>query len=204
MPRTTVPPGSCSKRSCSSASSCRGANFSCCATSEMANPRSSRARASSAPMESVISASLQGLVFRRAREAPPQLVGVALFGRALAELAFDFPRKPQRLGARRSELQMSGDELARVLHVALPVSKLSELQQRAGIVGVELERAREEFFRVLAVFHSQAAHACRRVRAARRSVERVADCLQEEPDRFLLAAGLAKEPAVGVVDLWVV
>src|SRR2546428_13888061 len=109
MPRTKVPPGSRSKRSCSSASSCRGANLSCCATSEIDSPRASRAAFSPAPMDSVIARSvifppLQRLVFARAREAPAQLGGIALLGDALAEFPLYTHRKPQRFGAWRHQL----------------------------------------------------------------------------------------------------
>src|SRR5262249_16687733 len=113
MPRTKVPPGSSSKRSRSSASSWRGANLSCCATSVSARPRASLAAASSAPTPlaaiSVKLASLQRLVFLRGREAPAQLVGVGLLGDALAGLALDAQREPERLGVRRQQLVVARD-----------------------------------------------------------------------------------------------
>src|SRR3954470_7082028 len=149
-------------------------------------------------------ATLQGLVFRRAREAPPQLVGIALLRHALARLAFDPHRKPERLGTGRSELQMTRDELARVLHVALSVSDLAELQERGRIIGIELEGAHEKVFGFLAILHALATDARRGVRAPRRGVERIADGLQEVADRLLLAAAVAEEPAIGMVDLRVV
>ena len=103
MPRTTVPPGKSSKRSCSSASSCRGANFRLCATSETERPRSSRAALSVAPTASVILPPLQRLELGRPRETPAQLVGVALLGYALARAALYPHGKPQRFGVGRHE-----------------------------------------------------------------------------------------------------
>src|SRR5262245_21605533 len=104
MPRAKVAPGSASKRSCSSASSWRGENLSCCATSASARPRASRAAASSCPTPlattpSVILALLQELELGRGREAAPQLVGERLLGHALAQPALDAQGEPQRLGA---------------------------------------------------------------------------------------------------------
>src|SRR5947207_13592062 len=130
MPRTKVPPGRTSNRSCSSASSWRAPNLSCCATSATDNPRSSRARESSAPMESVKGASLQGLVFGRAGESPAQLGGIALLGSALAELALDPRREPEGFRARLRELHVARHQSARFHHVALPVADLAVLQQR--------------------------------------------------------------------------
>src|SRR5919202_6227473 len=104
MPRTKVPPGSWSKRSCSSASSWRGANLRLCATSEIDRPRASRAAFSVVPTASVILALLQRLVLGRPGEAPAQLVGVALLGHALARAALYAHREPQRFGVRRHEL----------------------------------------------------------------------------------------------------
>src|SRR3954464_15827001 len=113
MPRTKVPPGSWSNFSCSSASSWRGANLSCCATSPTDRPRASRASRRAVPMlraASVKFAPLQRLVFRRAGEAPPQLVGVALLGHALTQLALDAQREPERFGARRHLLVVARHE----------------------------------------------------------------------------------------------
>src|SRR3954469_22554867 len=104
MPRTKVPPGKSSKRSCSSASICRGANLRLWATSATERPCVSRAAFRLAPTGSVILTSLQRLVFGRVREAPAQLVGIALLGRALATLALYAQGQPQRFGARRHEL----------------------------------------------------------------------------------------------------
>src|SRR5438552_5373946 len=74
MPRAIVAPGSRSKRSCSSASSWRGANFSCCATSVISSPHACRARSSSSPTpvtdDSVKAAPLQRLVLGGAGKAP--------------------------------------------------------------------------------------------------------------------------------------
>src|SRR6266850_7067793 len=131
MPRTKVPPGRSSKRSCSSASSCRGANLSCWASSEMESPRASRAALSEAPTDSVLWGSvifppLQRLVLARAREAPAQLVGIALLGDALAQLAFYPQGEPQRFGAWRHQLVITRNQLARVVEVALPVADLAE------------------------------------------------------------------------------
>src|SRR5438105_14903876 len=144
MPRAKVPPGRRSKRSSSSASSCRGANFSCCATSLSASPRSSRARCSSPPTlkrASVIVATLQRLVLGGAGIAPPQLVRVALLGEALAEPALDAQREPERLGRRCHQLVEAADQLARVLRLALAVADLAELEQRRGLVGLDSQRA---------------------------------------------------------------
>src|SRR6266566_428132 len=159
MPRAIVGPGSRSKRSCSSDSIWRGANLSCCATSSMASPRDSRACLSSAPMpsSSVKAAPLQRLLFGRLREAPAQLVGVALFGHALAELALDAQRKPQRLRARLGELVVAGHELAGVLDGALPVADLAEVDQRRGLVRIQAQRALEELLGVLHVVHAHRA-----------------------------------------------
>src|SRR2546423_15060243 len=140
MPRANVPPGRRSKRSCSSASSWRAANFSCCATSLRSSPRSSRARCSSPPTlkaTSVIVATLQRAVLGRAGIAPAQLVCVALLGNALAEPALDAQREPQRLGRRRRNLVEVADQLARALDIALPVADLAELEQRVGLVGLD-------------------------------------------------------------------
>src|SRR5712691_1429181 len=152
MPRTNVPLGSSSKRSCSSASSWRGANLSACATSASARPASSRARASSAPIPvgaSFSSASvkvppLQRLVLGRAGIAPAQLVGEALLGDALARLALYTQREPERLGVRRRELVVARHQAPRLVHLALPVADRAELEQRGRLVGLELERAHEE------------------------------------------------------------
>src|SRR5260221_12298619 len=144
MPRTKVPRGRTSKRSCSSASSCRAANLSCCATSVSASPRSSRRRASSAPTPlrtaSVIQAPLQRPILGRVRIAPAELVGEALLGDALAEPALDAQREPQRLRARRDELVVARHQPARFGDLALAIADLAEVQQRRRVVGLELER----------------------------------------------------------------
>src|SRR5688500_12099787 len=123
MPRAMVGPGSAPKRSCSSASSWRGANLSCCATSASARPCASRACASSAPTPvaavSVKRVSLQRLRLRRVGIAPSQLGGEVALGDALAELALDAQREPQRLRAGRDQLVVARDELPRLLQVAL-------------------------------------------------------------------------------------
>src|SRR5687768_1810856 len=138
MPRAKVAPGSASKRSCSSASSWRGANLSCCATSVSASPRASRAAASSCPMpvaaRSVILGALQQLELRGSRVAAAQLVGERLLGDALAEPTLDAQREPERFGARRNHLVVARHQLARLADVALAVAQLSELQQRRRIV----------------------------------------------------------------------
>src|SRR5437870_10664721 len=156
MPRAIVGPGSRSKRSCSSDSIWRGANLSCCATSSMASPRDSRACLSSAPMpsSSVKAAPLQRLVLGRLREAPAQLVGVALLGHALAELPLDAQREPQRFGARRGELVVPGHELAGVVDGALAVPDLAQVEQCRGLVGIQAQRALEELLGVLDVVHA--------------------------------------------------
>src|SRR5947209_1560650 len=100
MPRAKVPPGSRSKRSCSSAS---------------------RALFSSAPTASVIFAPLQPLVFARGGEAPAQLVGIALLGDAFAQLALYAQGEPQRFGVRRHELVIARNQLARVVNISLAV-----------------------------------------------------------------------------------
>src|SRR5258708_4764491 len=130
MPRAKVPPGKRSKRSCSSASSWRGANFSCCATSETDNPRASRALFSSAPTASVIFTPLQRLVLARGGEAPAQLVGVALLGDAFAELALYAQGQPQRFGIRRHELVITRNQLARVGNIPLALPDLAQLRKR--------------------------------------------------------------------------
>src|SRR4051812_31791075 len=135
MPRTKVPPGSSSKRSSSSASSWRAANFSCCATSWIASPLSSRARFSSAPIPlaavSVKVPPLQCLVLRGARKTPAQLVCERLLRDPLPHPALDAQREPQRLGARLHHLVVPRYQLARGRHVPLVVPDAAELQQRA-------------------------------------------------------------------------
>src|SRR5574339_11718 len=145
MPRVKVAPGSASRFSCSSASSWRGENLSCCATSESASPRSSRTAASSwpTPVFSVILPALQRQEFRRPREAAPQLVCQGLLLQALAELALDAHPEPQRLGARRDQLVVARHQLARLAHVALAVADLPEVQQRGRLVGLEAQRSEE-------------------------------------------------------------
>src|SRR5258706_7171022 len=113
MPRTKVPPGSRSKRSCSRASSWRGANLSCCATSETDMPRASRALFSSAPTASVIFTPLQRLVLARRVEAPVTLGGVTLLGDALAELALYTHGQPQRFRIRRHQPVIARNQRAR-------------------------------------------------------------------------------------------
>src|SRR6185295_4695675 len=148
MPRTKVPPGSSSKRSCSSASSWRAANLSCCATSVSARPRSSRRRASSAPTPliagaagrvasaSVILPPLQRAVLGRRRETAAKLVGVCLLGDALAAAALDAQREPERLRARRDQLVVARHQPARLLDLVLLVADLAELDQRRAVVGL--------------------------------------------------------------------
>src|SRR5919197_3180162 len=204
MPRTRGPPGSASKRPASSASTCRGASLSWCATSETVSPSASRALLSSAPTASVILTPLQRLVLRRAGEAAPELVAIALLGAALAEPALDAQCEPQRLGARRHELVVLRDELARVLRPALPVADLAKLEQRRRLVGIELQRALEKVLRVFHVVLAQAALPRRRVRAPRRLVERVLHRLHEMLDALLRAPVLAEEISVVMVDVRVV
>src|SRR5919109_1349866 len=124
MPRAMVGPGSRSKRSFSIDSIWRGANLSCCATSSMASPCASRAslrraptpvRLASARVSSVKFASLQRLVLGRRGKAPPELVGVALLGHALARFPFDAHREPQRLGARLRQLVVARHQPARLV-----------------------------------------------------------------------------------------
>src|ERR671937_1390611 len=201
MPRTNVPPGSASKRPASSASTWRGASLSWCATSETVSPSASRALLSSAPTASVILAPLQRLVLGRAGEAAPELVGIALLGDALAEPALDTQREPQRFGARRHELVVPRDELARVLRPALPVADLAQLEQRRRLVGIKLQRALEKVLRVFDVVLTQAAQPRRRVRAPRRRVERLLHRLHEMLDALLCAPVLAEEISVVMVDV---
>src|SRR5688500_2322652 len=126
MPRAMVGPGSAPKRSCSSASSWRGANFSCCATSASARPCASRACASSAPTPvtaaSVKLTPLQRLRLLRVGIAPAQLGGEVALGDALTELVLDAQREPQRLRARRQQLVVARDELPRLLEAALAIA----------------------------------------------------------------------------------
>src|SRR6185436_7035021 len=133
MPRAKVAPGSAENCSCSSASSWRGANLSCCATSASASPRASRAAASSCPTPvraaSVKLASLKRLVFRRLGKTAAQLVGERLLLRALAQAALDAQREPQRLGGRCHHLVVARDQLARLAVIALPVADLAQVQE---------------------------------------------------------------------------
>src|SRR2546426_2949231 len=183
MPRAIVAPGSRSKRSCSSASSWRGANFSCCATSVISSPHASRARSSSSPTpvtaDSVKAAPLQRLVLGGAGEAPAQLVGVRLLGDALAELALDAQREPQRLGAGRDQLVVLRHELARLVEAALPVADLAEAQQRDRLVGLQAQRARGELLRVLEIGGAPRRAARRRRGFPPRCGREVCDGLQE-------------------------
>src|SRR5829696_9343699 len=144
MPRAKVAPGRASKRSCSSASSWRGANLRLWATSASARPRASRAAASSWPTPvmataSVILASLERLVFGGVRIAPAQLGGEGLLGDALAQAALDAHREPQRLGAGRVDLVVARHQAARLPHAALAVADLPQAEQRVRLVGLELE-----------------------------------------------------------------
>src|SRR5262252_1250722 len=162
MPRTKVEPGSWSKRSCSSASSWRCANFRRWATSASARPCASRAAASSAPTPGTLSAAgsatasvilplLQRLELRRPGVAAAQLVGVALLRDALAHAPLDAQREPQRLGARRHQLVVARHHAARLDHVALLVLDAGELEQRGRLVGLDLQRALEELLGVAQV-----------------------------------------------------
>src|SRR5882672_7345358 len=118
MPRAMVGPGSSSKRSASSDSICRVMNLSCCATSASVRPCAWRASASALPTPSSVKlASLHRLVLARAREAPPQLVRVVRLGVALAALALDAQREPQRLGRGRDQLVVAGNVTARLAEV---------------------------------------------------------------------------------------
>src|SRR3989454_2944542 len=194
MPRAIVAPGSRSKRSCSSASSWRGANFSCCATSVISSPHASRARSSSSPTpvtaDSVKAAPLQRLVLGGAGEAPAQLVGVRLLGDALAELALDAQREPQRLGAGRDQLVVLRHELARLVEAALPVADLAEAQQRDRLVGLQAQRARGELLRVLEIGGAPRRAARRRRGFPPRCGREVCDGLQEIGDRLAFALRL--------------
>src|SRR5512145_299120 len=191
MPRAIVGPGSRSKRSCSRNSIWRGANFSCSATSSMASPCSSRACLSRAPTPaaSVKLSPLQRLVLGRARKAPPQLVGIALLGDALARLALDAQREPERFGARLRELVVARHEPARLVHLALLVADLAEVEERVRVVGLQAQRALEILLGVLGIAGAQRAHPGRAVRAPRRGVKRVADRRVEVLDRVGLAPG---------------
>src|SRR5688572_28838429 len=209
MPRVMVWPGSASIFSCSSASSWRGANLSCCATSASASPRASRAAASSrpTPVFSVILTAHQRLIFARLRVAAAQLVRVRLLGDALAELALDAQREPQRFGARRHELVVARHHFARVADVALPVADLREVEKRSRLVRVQAQRPLKIGFGVLLLagrVGTQRAYPGRGIRAPRRWIERVADRLQKIFDRIGLAPRLAQEPAVVMVDVGVV
>src|SRR5918992_4731548 len=135
MPRAIVGPGSRSKRSCSSDSICRGAYLRLCATSSIARPCASRAcrRRAPIPVSSVKLTPLQRLIFGGARETPPQLVGVALLGNALARFFLDAQRKPQRFRARLRELVVARDVLARLLDASLAVADLAEVEKRGGL-----------------------------------------------------------------------
>src|SRR4051812_20931960 len=144
MPRANVPVGRSSKRPCSSASICRAANFSCWATSATARPAAWRARASSTPTSagaavSVIFPALELLVLARAREAAPQLIGEARLDEALAELALDAQREPERLGSRLDQLVIARHEAPGVLEVVLAVADLAELQERPQVVRLLLQ-----------------------------------------------------------------
>src|SRR5258706_7652979 len=131
IPRAMVGPGSASKRSASSDSIWRGMNLSCCATSARPRPCASLASASALPTPSNASpvtepraallklAPLQRLVLRRIGEAAAQLGSVARFGHALAALALDPQRQPQRLGGRGDELVVARHQLARIADIAL-------------------------------------------------------------------------------------
>src|SRR6185503_1776366 len=133
MPRANVPLGRSSKRPCSIASIWRAPNFSCCAMSATESPSATRAAASSSPtpaatgsatgpvagpadgVPSVILPALQLLVLARGGEAPPQLIRIARFRGALAELALDAQREPERFGGRFGDPVVAGDKLARLL-----------------------------------------------------------------------------------------
>src|SRR5260221_14149111 len=141
MPRTKVPPGRSSKRFCSRALICRGANLRLWATSAIESPCASRAALRLTPTGSVKLASLQRLVFGRVREAPAQLVGIALLGRALATLALYAQGQPQRFGARRHELVIARNKAPRLVNISLSVANLRKLYERRRILRVGLERS---------------------------------------------------------------
>src|ERR1051326_3622422 len=145
MPRAIVGPGSRSKRSCSSDSIWCGANLSCSATSSMARPCASRACFSAAPMpvNSVKVSPLQRLVHWGARKSQPQLVGEALLGDIRDGLAHNAQRQPKRLGAPLDELVVARDEQARLVHLALLVADLAEVEQCRGLVGLQAQGALE-------------------------------------------------------------
>src|SRR5258708_32899461 len=201
MPRTKVPRGGRSKRSCSRPSSGRGANLSCCAASEPDRPRASRALFSSAPTASVIFTPLQRLVLARGGEAPAQLVGVALLGDAFAELALYAQGQPQRFRIRRHQLVIARNQLARVVNIPLAIADLAELVKRRRLGGIELQGTLEEFFGVLDVAGAHHQHDRRALRAPRRGIQRIAQRLQEVADRILLPPAVPKEPAEIVIDL---
>src|SRR5438309_1941221 len=143
-------------RSASHSDSALGAtSLLCCDTSLRSSPHACRARSSSSPTpvtdDSVKAAPLQRLVLGGAGEAPAQLVGVRLLGNALAELALDAQREPQRFGAGRDQLVVLRHELARLVEAALPVADLAEVQQRDRLIRVEAQRALEELLGVLEI-----------------------------------------------------
>src|SRR5690349_21086837 len=165
MPRAKVPPGRRSKRSCSSASSWRGANLSCCATSESARPRASRARCSSAPTLSalsVIGPLLQGACLGRPGEAPAQLLGIAALGEPVACAALDPHAEPQRFRALALHLVVAVHEAARLVDAPLPIADGGELERRGRLVGLQAQRPLEELVGVLDVVLAQAAQPGRR------------------------------------------
>src|SRR3954453_114839 len=204
MPRTKVTPGSCSKRSSSSASTWRGASFRWWATSDIVSPSRSRAFLSSAPTGSVILPPLQRLVFGRPGETPAQLVGVALLGHALAQVPLDAQCQPERLRGRRDELVVTRDQLSRLLVTALPGGAFAELEEGRRLVGVELQRPLEVILGLLGIVEAQAAQAGRGIRAPRHGVERILHGLHEVAHALLLPPGLAEEPAVVVVDVRII
>src|SRR6185503_13635917 len=185
MPRAKVAPGSAVNCSCSSASSWRGANLSCCATSASASPRASRAAASSWPTPvratavtlSVKLTSLESLVLRRFRITAPQLIGERLLLHLLAQTALDPQREPQRLRSRGHQLVVARHQLARLADVALPVADQAEADERRGLVGLERQGALEERLGVLELLELQGADPRRGVRAPRGGIERIADRL---------------------------
>src|SRR3989304_1566918 len=159
MPRTKVPPGRASKRSCSRASSWRAPNLSCCAMPASDSPCACRA--------------------------------------ALAELSPGSHRQPKRLRRRRDQAVEATHQLAGLLEAALAVADLAELQQRRRLVGLDLQRPREELLRVLEIVDAHHAQPRRRIRAPRRRVERIADRPQGKADRGALPPRLALGPAAG-------
>jgi hypothetical protein len=77
-----------------------------------------------------------------------------LLGGSLAELALDAQCEPQRLRTRFAELVVARHEAPRLVHLALLVADLAQIDQRCRLVGLEAQRSLEELLGLLGVLRA--------------------------------------------------